>query len=610
MSADQDNTDDVPPGAEAPSEPAAEPEPGAEDDGALLTALGVQPAVPQARSPESDARSGDVVTLPTGLPEPVEMIPVPESAPVTVAGSGSVPTAEGAVERPPGGGADASPEPAGGSAPDVGLSGSGLALVVGFWAIVSLIVVLASSERRSWLADHWGLIAILAGVAVVVLASSAYLVVRKWAKNWSRSRGASWRAALLLLIGYPMLALMLGSVFFVLPPEQQLVAMRVVVLVALSITPAVLWWLFLATQRASLLNEFIANLHRLGLLDAWCVGGHIETERARTIRISGYLQRFEATYGRMPARIHANVLSNSAEPYTEEDARESVPIATAAVPVFLSILVFSIGWLLTLPPIESFPPDEVEPRWFLALDPNTTPVTMTFLGAYFFSLQMLFRRYVRGDLRGSAYVAVVLRVVLAVIGVWVIEAAGGMSGWEDRSELLLIGFIIGVFPVVLWQIIRGMATATLQLVVPKLKEGLPLSDLDGLTVWHESRFEEEDIENIPNMATADIVDLMVNTRFPANRIIDWVDQAILLTHLGAAQGQSKDAKAAREVLASHGIRTASALLKAAHDAKAGKREFASLFSCPGQAQIENIQSSVRTSSNLALVLRWRGLEKV
>jgi hypothetical protein len=41
---------------------------------------------------------------------------------------------------------------------------------------------------------------------------------------------------------------------------------------------------------------------------------------------------------------------------------------------------------------------------------------------------------------------------------------------------------------------------------------LPLSDLDGLTVWHEARLEEEDIENIPNMANADLVELLLNTR--------------------------------------------------------------------------------------------------
>jgi hypothetical protein len=50
---------------------------------------------------------------------------------------------------------------------------------------------------------------------------------------------------------------------------------------------------------------------------------------------------------------------------------------------------------------------------------------------------------------------------------------------------------------------------------------LPVSDLDGLTVWHEARLEEEeDIENIPNMANADLVELLLNTRLPSERIID------------------------------------------------------------------------------------------
>ena len=59
---------------------------------------------------------------------------------------------------------------------------------------------------------------------------------------------------------------------------------------------------------------------------------------------------------------------------------------------------------------------------------------------------------------------------------------------------------------------------------------MPLNRLDGLTVWHETRLE--DIENVHNMATADIVDLLVDTRIPADRVIDWIDRAILLTQLG------------------------------------------------------------------------------
>ncbi len=467
--------------------------------------------------------------------------------------------------------------------------------------------MLVSPTRREWLADNW--VPMTIGLAVVVAVMAALLT-----KGWAKARGASTRAAVLLLFGYPVLLLMLASVFFVLPAEQQLVAMRGVVLIALSITPALLWWLFLAAQRASLLNEFVASLQRLGLLDAWCVGGRVETDRSRSIRISGYLQRFEATYGRMPEAIHDNIIANSAEPYSEEDARESLPLATAAVPVFLSIVVFSIGWLLTLPPIETFPDDsEVSPRWLLALTPNATPVTMTFLGAYFFSLQLLFRRYVRGDLRGSAYVAVVLRVVLATIGIWVIEATGNMSAWQTRPELLLLAFIVGVFPVVVWQVIRNLGQSLFQIVLPTLKSSLPLAELDGLTVWHESRLEEEDIENVPNMANADIVDLVVNTRFPANRVIDWVDQAILLTQLGPDDATRRDPGSTRKLLARHGIRTASALLKATHEAKADGRfeQFAAvLVDERGVSTMPALLAALRTNSNVALVLRWRGLESI
>ncbi|MEP6666579.1 MAG: hypothetical protein ABJA81_09050, partial [Nocardioidaceae bacterium] len=283
-------------------------------------------------------------------------------------------------------------------------------------------------------------------------------------------------------------------------------------------------------------------------------------------------------------------------------------------PVFLTITVFSIGWLLTLPPIEEFPASTSDtPRWLLALSPNLTPVTVAFLGAYFFSVQMLFRRYVRADLRGSAYVAVSLRVALAVIGIWVIEALGTSAGWDAKAELLLLAFIIGVFPMVVWQVIRGAASRVFRIFLPTLRSRLPLDRLDGLTVWHESRLEEEDIENVPNMATADIVDLLVNTRFAAGRIIDWIDQAILLTQLGPDQADPSDPNSARSRLASHGVRTASSLLKnvADREADGSIEEFARVvLDRDERPVIPSLVSGLQTSNNLPLVLRWRGLDPV
>src|SRR6185369_10887506 len=186
-------------------------------------------------------------------------------------------------------------------------------------------------------------------------------------------------------------------------------------------------------------------------------------------------------------------------------------------------------------------PRGLSPKWLGAFTPESTPVHFAFLGAYFFCLQMLFRRYVRRDLRASAYVSVALRIILAVIGTWVVVATaaalptswlGSRDSAEYSSRLLVLGFVIGVFPRVAWQIIQKITKDTFGFFLSSLKTELPVNELDGLTVWHEARLEEEDIENIPNMATADIVDLMLNTRIPSDRIIDWVDQAILYTHLG------------------------------------------------------------------------------
>jgi len=279
--------------------------------------------------------------------------------------------------------------------------------------------------------------------------------------------------------------------------------------------------------------------------------------------------------------------------------------------VSLAVVVLAIGWLIALPPINDFPNDDLtQPRWLLALTPNATPATFAFLGAYFFSMQMLFRRYVRADLRGSAYVAVVLRIVLAVIGAWVLTTVGKQAGWTEQSQLLTLAFVIGVFPMVTWQVIRGIATKAFKIALPSLESRLPLERLDGLTVWHETRLEEEDIENVQNMATADLVDLLVNTRFPATRIIDWMDQAILLTQLGPDAASNADDDSARRRLARHGVRTASALLKTAADKAPGPEADAFsriLTDSEGNPAIPSLLSAIKTSSNLVRILRWRGL---
>lgn len=265
-------------------------------------------------------------------------------------------------------------------------------------------------------------------------------------------------------------------------------------------------------------------------------------------------------------------------------------------------------------------PRVMSQKWLAAFNPESTPVHFAFLGAYFFCLQMLFRRYVRRDLRASAYVSVALRIILAVIGTWVVVATaaalptswlGNRDSAEYSSRLLVLGFVIGVFPRVAWQIIQKVTKDTFGFFLSSLKTELPVNELDGLTVWHEARLEEEDIENIPNMATADIVDLMLNTRIPSDRIIDWVDQAILYTHLGPEE-KKEDVTTRRDILREHCIRTASGLVEAynrsSNHGDLDKFEHILPTTEGARSPMRSLIDELGTVPNLELIQTWRRLE--
>ena len=149
---------------------------------------------------------------------------------------------------------------------------------------------------------------------------------------------------------------------------------------------------------------------------------------------------------------------------------------------------------------------------------------------------------------------------------------------------------------------------------------MPISDLDGLTVWHEARLEEEDIENVPNMATADLLDLMLNTRFPPDRLVDWVDQAILYTHLGVdgettaslaeqGGGEAKEAFTRRKLLRAHGVRNASSLDEVYYNSRMGtdRTSVEQILPGAGRSELRSLVDALEVNPNLRLVRRWRGL---
>lgn len=477
-------------------------------------------------------------------------------------------------------------------------------------------------------------------------------------------------AAVIFIVVPGVIVVVLLFVF--LPVWWQIFMVRLVFLLSVCLLPGILYFLFIANRRDSLLNEYLSNLLQLGLSSSRCVpagpdcvvsNGELlapvrlvqENEASRRRRLRTYLERFQAKYGPLPEGKVDEILDATAPERIATEGRPEVRVefewsqllsAVTTIPLIATTALIALGWFLTLPPLDGAidpgtartevaalaktafaaepAPALPEPAAGLpgsitgtvrdALQPDDfSPVHFAFLGAYFFSLQMLFRRYVRRDLEPRAYIGVSLRIILAVIGVWFTIRAVAYFQPElpaNADAYLVLAALVGAFPQVVLQILKG-ATSRLPLIssaLPTLHAALPTSDLDGVTVWHQARLEEEDIENVPNMATADVVELMLHTRFPPDRIIDWIDQAILYTHIGVEEDGEGSARAR---LRAHGIRTASGLIEAYRKAycRGDLTEFEAILPGEsGRARLRSMVDTLATNPNLALVYNWRGLQ--
>lgn len=415
-------------------------------------------------------------------------------------------------------------------------------------------------------------------------------------KSGLRAKTPNFKAALIIFVGIPLVVVLLAAIV-VYPPRYQVAALRAVFLLIVCLLPAAMWYLFIGTRKASLLNEFLDNLRCLGLLRKPDPAAGSQSEVAYRRRVYNYLERFQAAYGPLPTETKKQVVACEFSSELTVPAGWSV-LSTNAIPVLFLTALLALGWIVSLPPTPESAAFQLAgevplgERWLAALAPAETPISFAFLGAYFFTVQMLFRRYIRKDLLGAAYVHASMRVILAVIGAWVAVAAlRDIDAHVTSAQQLVIGFTVGFFPPVLWELVKG-SVRWLGAVVLRNENEIPLRDLDGVTVWHQVRLEEEDIENVPNMASADIVELLLNTKLPPDRIIDWVDQAILYTCMGKDREE-------RKKLRRHGIRSASGLIAAA------KTGAGSAFLEDGETRIPAIIAAVKSSPNFELVERWK-----
>jgi hypothetical protein len=444
---------------------------------------------------------------------------------------------------------------------------------------------------------------IVAGVVLLVIVAfsvAAFVMVR--ARSVAFFKSLRDAIAVIAITGGAVVAALVFA------PGARNEVFKLFTVVYFSLLPAALYLQFMAVRGPTLWEEFTDNLYRLRFDDAeslprpptncryYPVWQSARAARAIPPSKTLYQKKFEGVFGAIPS---------------DDDSRPPLHTEKLA-PVIMATILFSVAWVIVVMPAPLFEltlfghvPQAAESP---ALPLDT--LRFGFLGAYFYAVQMLVRRYFQNDLKASAYHNATMRIVTVALLVWTVDLGLGDQPSAVRWSL---AFVIGVFPDVGWKALQTAVKMPLRALVPSLRQPYPLSDLDGLNVWYEARLLEEGIEDMQNLATCNLVDVMLNTRIPVERLVDWIDQSILYLHLGKpVEGEGNP----RDQLRRYGIRTATDLEDAFRPARdvADEAERITklerlLTTGPDEPSVlRTLLATLGSEPNLPYVRAWRSAE--
>jgi hypothetical protein len=158
----------------------------------------------------------------------------------------------------------------------------------------------------------------------------------------------------------------------------------------------------------------------------------------------------------------------------------------------------------------------------------SVPILYTFVGVYVFNLGTLVRRLYLADINEQVFWGAINRLLLS-LGLALVIMKGAVPN-APAFVYFAIGFLANIF-------LDWLLEKTLQLLnvgQPK-QDDLPLQMVRGIDIWKEYRLEEEGIENVQNLGTADVIELAVKTHYSLRTLIDWIDQSIMLSRLTSDQ---------------------------------------------------------------------------
>jgi hypothetical protein len=337
----------------------------------------------------------------------------------------------------------------------------------------------------------------------------------------ARSTAAAWMTLLIAVpVAIAFLTVWGGPAKATRPEELSVAALKLFGVWCLSFLPGWLYVRFLGQRAGALWDEYVLYLHRLG----WDRPAHLP----KPPRTSDFYQEWLHDKGNLQPKEH-NIYRQKFIAYygrsiPESSTKGNFSVKTETMfPVFLATVVLAVCWVAVL--------------WDTSSAANPTGIwdilKFAFLGAYAFIVQSLIRRFFQSDLRPSAYAGAVLRIIVVLVTMVALHQLLGPV--TSISTEAAVAFMVGFFPVIAFQALQRVAAATLRVFVPQLSPDYPLDQLDGLNVWYEARLVEEGIEDMQNLATANLVDVILHTRVPVGRLVDWVDQAQLYLHLDRAE---------------------------------------------------------------------------
>lgn len=490
-------------------------------------------------------------------------------------------------------------------------------------AIISLSPMIAGysllgafTSLTTWLVGygHTAFLMLFLIAMVVTLASSfvSWRFGQHLGETWGRMRrSANIFLVVLIGVGVPLMSMISIDTHYRSMTERDVFGYGWVPLLLLLCTastlPAALYYWFHRQKMPVLRGNFLRDIVRLD--------PNVQTlADAET----GYSSLIDDVYGRSPSGSRSTT--------------RRTPAAWGGLPILIVTLVFAGLWSWTLlarveqreneiltrresaaaaigkpgaveesQDIASFMQavpgyQEPSPDLLSLLTPTNDVVTFAFLGSYFFALNMLFRRYTRSDLSPKAYTHVCVRTITAIVVTWAVSHAPLLhsSGGPPKPIMLILAFMIGIIPETGTAVIQDVLQSTKWLgnKIPSIQEEHPLPKLHGISLYDRSQLLEVGIENVESLAHNNLVDLMLWTRIPTSRLVDFVDQAILYLHVqGPARASGEEARdaedGARQLLAEHGIRTATDLERA-YDLAKDKAPFLGLLDPPG-ASVQHLR---------------------